>query len=466
MVREGVIAAALTGLMILLFLGSWRSTLIIAISIPLAVLASIAALSALGQTLNIMTLGGLALAVGILVDDATVTIENINWHLEQGKDVRTAILDGAQQIVAPASVSLLCICIVFVPMFALGGVAGFLFVPMAEAVVFAMIASFVLSRTLVPTMAISCCAASIAHGGMSGDAAEPPPREPVGPVPARLRARFERVRAGYRGVLALALAHRRRRSSIGFLVFVVLLSFGWCRSLGQTSFPRSTRARSRCTSAPRWHPHRGHRASSIRSSRRSARSCRRTELASIVDNIGLPISGINLAYSNTGDRPAGRRHPDHADARTTSRPRLCEGLRERCRGVSRLDLRVPAGRHRQPDPELRRAGADRRAGGRPRPQRERAYANEAAARSCAGSRASPTRMQQAFQRPGAQRGLRPHSRERRRASPSDDASTSILATLAGSFQTAPTFWLNPANGVSYPIVVQTPQYRHRLAWRR
>jgi multidrug efflux pump subunit AcrB len=153
-VREGIIAAALTSLMILLFLGSWRSTTIIAVSIPLAILSALAALSAAGQTLNIMTLGGLALAVGILVDDATVTIENINWHLEQGKDVKTAILDGAQQIVTPAFVSLLCICIVFVPMFALQGVAGFLFVPMAEAVVFAMISSFILSRTLVPTMAM------------------------------------------------------------------------------------------------------------------------------------------------------------------------------------------------------------------------------------------------------------------------------------------------------------------------
>src|SRR5271163_910383 len=153
-IREGVIAAALTSLMILLFLGSLRSTLIIATSIPLSVLGSITTLWAFGETLNIMTLGGLALAVGILVDDATVTIENINWHLEQGKDVNTAILDGAQQIVVPAFVSLICICIVFVPMFALKGVAGYLFVPMAEAVVFAMIASFVLSRTLVPTLAM------------------------------------------------------------------------------------------------------------------------------------------------------------------------------------------------------------------------------------------------------------------------------------------------------------------------
>src|SRR6202035_3309825 len=152
-IREGAIAAALTSLMILVFLGSWRSTVIIATSIPLSVLGSVAALWALGETLNIMTLGGLALAVGILVDDATVTIENINWHLEQGKEIETAILDGARQIVVPATVSLMCISIAFVPMFGLGGVAGYLFRPLAEAVVFALIASYVLSRTLVPTLA-------------------------------------------------------------------------------------------------------------------------------------------------------------------------------------------------------------------------------------------------------------------------------------------------------------------------
>src|SRR6202165_2296622 len=152
-IREGVIAAALTGLMILLFLGNWRSALIISISIPLAILVSLTMLSVLGETINVMTLGGLALAVGILVDDATVTIENINWHLERGKEIETAILDGAQQIVVPASVSLMCICLAFVPMFGLGGVAGYLFRPLAEAVVFALIASYVLSRTLVPTLA-------------------------------------------------------------------------------------------------------------------------------------------------------------------------------------------------------------------------------------------------------------------------------------------------------------------------
>ena len=181
---EGIIAALLTSVMILLFLGSWRSTLIIAVSIPLSVLGAIMMLSAIGETLNIMTLGGLALAVGILVDDATVTIENINWHLEQGKGVETAIMDGANQIVTPAFVSLSCICIVFVPMFFLTGVARFLFVPMAEAVMFAMIWSFILSRTLVPTMAKYLLQPHLASCRRRGAAAV---AQPAGAVPARLR---------------------------------------------------------------------------------------------------------------------------------------------------------------------------------------------------------------------------------------------------------------------------------------
>src|SRR5437763_1182144 len=187
-VREGVIAAALTGMMILLFLGSWRSTLIITVSIPLAVLASVTALSLIGETINVMTLGGLALAVGILVDDATVTIENINWHLEHGKQVEAAILDGARQIVVPATVSLLCICIAFVPMFGLGGVAGYLFRPLAEAVVFALIASYVLSRTLVPTLAnyllrhqaLEAHAAHYGADGSPGSIHAKPSRNPLG----------------------------------------------------------------------------------------------------------------------------------------------------------------------------------------------------------------------------------------------------------------------------------------------
>src|SRR5467141_2421412 len=215
-IREGAIAAALTGMMILLFLGSWRSTLIITVSIPLAILASVTTLSLLGETINVMTLGGLALAVGILVDDATVTIENINWHLEHGKGVETSIMDGANQIVTPAFVSLLCICIVFVPMYFLTGVARFLFVPMAEAVMFAMIWSFLLSRTLVPTMAKYLLQPHAHHAEGDGP---PPLRNPLVRFQRTFEAGFERFRGGYRDLLVLALA-RRPIFLMGFLGFV------------------------------------------------------------------------------------------------------------------------------------------------------------------------------------------------------------------------------------------------------
>ena len=204
MLREALIAACLTAAMILLFLGDWRSTVIIAVSIPLSIMMSVIVLSALGQTINIMTLGGLALAVGILVDDATVAIENIDRNLAMGKDVRQAILDGSQQIAVPALVSTLCICIVFVPMFLLTGVARYLFVPLAEAVVFAMLASYVLSRTLVPTMAMYLLRRE--------DMPEGPHASPKGlfhRYQAVFERLFERLRGGYRAVLATVLDHPR-----------------------------------------------------------------------------------------------------------------------------------------------------------------------------------------------------------------------------------------------------------------
>src|SRR3954467_2149911 len=232
-VREAIIAAILTSLMILLFLGSWRSTVIIAISIPLSILGAIAALYATGETLNIMTLGGLALAVGILVDDATVTIENINWHLEHGKDVHGAIMDGARQIVQPAFVSLLCICVVFVPMFALPGVSGFLFVPMAMAVIFAMIGSFVLSRPFVPPLAMSLLKP---HAPDGEPASGPQPvRNPFVLFQRGFELRFGRLREGYRNLLALAMAHRKL--FVTALLAAVLLSFGLTPFLGSNFFP-------------------------------------------------------------------------------------------------------------------------------------------------------------------------------------------------------------------------------------
>jgi multidrug efflux pump subunit AcrB len=229
---EGAIAAALTSAMILLFLGSWRSTVIIAISIPLAILFAIIGLAVTGNTLNVMTLGGLSLAVGILVDDATVTIENINWHLEQGKPVHQAILDGAQQIVTPAFVSLLCICIVFVPMFFLPGVAGFLFVPLALSVVFAMIGSFILSRTLVPTLAAWLLKP---HAGDDHEAEKPRSRNPLVRFQRGFEHRFERIRTSYGEALGSVLA-RPKPFVIGFLA-VVGASFLLVPFLGQNFFP-------------------------------------------------------------------------------------------------------------------------------------------------------------------------------------------------------------------------------------
>src|SRR5580658_9801511 len=236
-IREGVIAAALTSLMILLFLGSWRSTLIVTTSIPLSILGAIGALSAIGETLNIMTLGGLALAVGILVDEATVTIESINYHLEQGKEVERAILDGAAQIVVPAFVSLLCICIVFIPMFFLNGVARFLFVPMAESVICAMVFSFLLSRTLVPTMGKYLLHAHTAHVDAHGNVidAAPPSRNPLVRFQRGFEQRFIQLRSGYHDLLALAVEHRRVFVG-GFLGFIAL-SFLLVPFLGRNFFP-------------------------------------------------------------------------------------------------------------------------------------------------------------------------------------------------------------------------------------
>ena len=244
-VREAIIAACLTAIMILLFLGSWRSTLIIAISIPLSILASICVLSALGETINIMTLGGLALAVGILVDDATVTIENIDRNLDEGKDLHTGILDGAAQIAVPALVSTLCICIVFLPMFFLTGVARYLFVPLAEAVVFAMLASYVLSRTLVPTLAMYLLKASGHHAI----------RAAVLEYSARFQRAFER---GFEAVRAWLICRTLDNLHPPPPQFSFPCSSGsapprFCCSpgSGRTSSPPPTPASSICISAPR-----------------------------------------------------------------------------------------------------------------------------------------------------------------------------------------------------------------------
>jgi multidrug efflux pump subunit AcrB len=462
-VKEGVIAAALTSLMILLFLGSWRSTVIIATSIPLAVLSSIAMLSALGQTLNIMTLGGLALAVGILVDDATVTIENINWHLEQGKDVKTAILDGAAQIVTPAFVSLLCICVVFVPMFFLKGIAGFLFVPMAEAVVFAMIASFVLSRTLVPAMAMYLLTphhAGHAQFGLEGHGqgvAQRQPRNPLAKLQRGFERRFALIRDGYRDLLALALTHRRGFIA-GFLGFV-LASFALLPFLGANFFPSvDSGAMTLHVRAPE-----GTRLEDTAALFDHVEQAIRQvippdELTSIVDNIGLPVSGINRAYTNTGGigpmdgdiyiSLAEKHHPTAGYVRElrAQLPRLFPGSNFAFLPADIISQILNFGAPAPIDVQV--AGPNQAA--------NEAYAEELLRKLTLIPGLADVRLQQSTTYPELRVDI--DRTLAQRAGISEKAVTdTLVTTLAGSFQTAPTFWLSPRTGVSYPIVLQSPQ---------
>src|SRR5438876_1097219 len=295
-IREAIIAACLTAVMILLFLGNWKSTLIIAISIPLSILVSILCLSALGQTINIMTLGGLALAVGILVDDATVEIENINRNLAMGKETVQAILDGAQQIAVPAFVSTLCICIVFIPMFFLSGVAKFLFVPLAEAVSFAMLASYMWSRTIVPTLAMYLLSSEDEYQ------AEEHAGEKMGffrRYQQGFERSFERFREGYRRALDVAL-HSPKLFSACFLAFCVL-SVMLVGVLGRDFFPKVDAGQIRLHLRART-------GLRIEETARLAdqvngvirETIPKDELTTVLDNIGVPYSGINLTYSNAG----------------------------------------------------------------------------------------------------------------------------------------------------------------------
>ena len=298
-VREGLIAACLTATMLLLFLGSWRSTIIVATSIPLSILASLAILSALGETINLMTLGGLALAVGILVDDATVELENTHRQMALGKPVHQAILDGAQQIALPAFVSTLCICIVFVPMFFLAGVARYLFVPLAEAVVFAMLASYVLSRTLVPTLVMWFYRHVEYHGHAADPASVQSWARPFVQLGNRFEQGFDRFRERYRDLLGWILAHRLA-FGVGFLAFCVA-SFLLVPFLGQDFFPAVDagvlRLHVRASTGTRIEESAGL-IDRIESAIR--REIPPRELQGILDNIGLPISGINLSYSDSG----------------------------------------------------------------------------------------------------------------------------------------------------------------------
>ena len=451
---EAVIAAVLTSLMILLFLGSWRSTVIIATSIPLAILGSLALLAAFGETLNIMTLGGLALAVGILVDDATVTIENINWHLEQGKGVVQSILDGAAQIVTPAFVSLLCICIVFVPMFFLTGVARFLFVPMAEAVMFAMMWSFILSRTLVPTMANYLLKAHVHHDG-----GPPPSRNPMVRFQRAFEARFERVRAGYRDLLSMALS-RRPLFVTGFLG-IVAVSFLLVPYLGRNFFPAvdagNILMHVRTQVGTRVEETAGQLADVQKAIRKIIPP---GEIETLADNIGMPISGINMTYNNTGVigpqdgdiqiklREGHRPTADYVQALREQLPRQFPGMNFSFLPADIVSQILNFGAPAPIDLQVRGANLEANFG----------YANKLLSRIRRIPGIADARIQQSPNNPTFNIDV-----DRTRAQyvglTERDVTNSLVVNLAGSAQVAPTYFLNPDNGVSYSIVMQTPQYQ-------
>jgi multidrug efflux pump subunit AcrB len=457
-IREGVIAAALTSLMILLFLGSWRSTLIVTTSIPLAVLGAIGALSAIGETLNIMTLGGLALAVGILVDEATVTIESINYHLEQGKEVEVAIMDGASQIVVPAFVSLLCICIVFIPMFFLGGVARFLFVPMAESVIFAMIFSFLLSRTLVPTLAKYLLHMHVARIG-SADCEPTPSKNPLVRFQRGFEARFARIRAGYHELLALAIEHRRL-FVVGFLGFIAV-SFLLAPFLGRNFFPEVDGGQMMLhVRAP----------VGLRIEETAARFTEveeairemipPAEVAAVVDNIGTYLSSINTVYNNTGtigesdgdiQISLNRGHKPTADYVD----RLRDELPRRFPGVSfsflPADIVSQILNFGAPAPiDLQIRGNDLGA--------DYAYANKLLAQIRLITGVADARIQQSAAQPTLDVNI-DRTRAQYTGVTAADVTNSLVVNLASSSQVAPVYWLNEKNGVTYPIALQTPQYQ-------
>src|SRR3979490_620178 len=456
-IREGVIAAALTGMMILLFLGSWRSTLIITVSIPLAILASVTVLSLLGETINVMTLGGWALAVGILVDDATVTIENINWHLEQGKEIETAILDGAQQIVVPATVSLLCICIAFVPMFGLGGVAGYLFRPLAEAVMLALAASYVLSRTLVPTLANYLLRNQHVHGSADKAGHAKPSRNPLARFQRGFERMFENVRKTYLGLLQLCLRNRIKLIA-GFLCFS-LLSFGLAPYLGQDFFPTVDGGQIKLhIRAPTGTRIEETTSLTDRIGTAIHGIIPANELDGVVSNIGLSVSGINMAYNNSGTISVGDADilislkPNHApsdDYIKTLRTKLPQQFPGTTFAFLPADIVSQVLNFGVPAPiDLQVAGRDLAA--------NRKYANSWLAKVREIPGIADARIQQVFQQPTLNVNV-DRSLTSLVGLSEKDVATAMLTTLSGSSQSAPTYWLDPTNGVSYAVSVQTPQ---------
>jgi len=455
-VRETLIAACLTAFMILMFLGSWRSTVIIATSIPLAILTSIIVLSAIGQTINIMTLGGLALAVGILVDDATVEVENINRNreAEPEKNLDEVVLDSASQIATPAFVSTLSICIVFAPMFLLSGVARYLFVPLAEAVVFAMMASYFLSRTIVPTMA------KYLLRGEEKDAEDAPSRNPLVRLQKQFEAAFEKFHHSYRGLLESCLQYRAV-FLIAFFVFCLgslAILIPW---LGQDFFPSvdsgTFKLHMRAPTGMRIEE-------TANLSDQVEQSIRKeipaAEVQSVIDNIGLPYSGINLSYSNSA--PVGTSDADilvtlsakhHPTDNYIHQLRLA--LPKQFPGVTFSFL--PADMVAQilnfglPAPiDVQVVGNDL--------QGNRAYADALLAKMKYVSGATDLRIQQPFDQPYLRLRVE-RTKAEQLGFTAHDVAQNLLVSLSGSFQTSPSFWLDPKNHVSYQIATQTPQYR-------
>ncbi|MBV9392273.1 MAG: efflux RND transporter permease subunit, partial [Verrucomicrobia bacterium] len=455
-VREATIAAGLTAILILVFLGDWKSTLIIAISIPLSILSSLSMLSALGQTINIMTLGGFALAVGILVDDATVTIENIDRHLAEGKPVLDAIRDGAAQIAVPAFVSTLCICIVFVPVFFLSGVAKYLFSPLAEAVIFAMLSSYILSRTLVPTLAMYWMK-------------EPKHGEDhqsknnlffgwFGKFHQAFEKRFEKFRESYRDLLSLALRNP------GKIVFVVVafsvLSAGLFPFLGQDFFPR--------VDAGRFDMHvRFKPGTRIEETARSVDKIETMirqiipadQLTSIIDNLGIPYSGINLSYNTTGTMSAAdgdilvELAPKHkpTDIFTqTIRDRMMRDYPGVTVWYPADDIVAQILNFGLPAPiDIQVIGADK--------EGNFLFANRLINQIHKIPGATDFRIQEPDDAPRLDITA-DRTKESLLGMQQQAVANSVLGALAGSQQTNPNFWVDPKNGVSYQINAQSPQY--------
>lgn len=456
-VVEALIAAGLTAVMVLLFLGNWRSTLIIALTIPLSILASILVLQALGETLNLMTLGGLALSVGILVDQAIVTIENIERHLHLGKPLHDAIVVGAGEIGVPAFVSTLVVCIVFVPMFFLSGVARFLFVPLAEAVVFAMIASYILSRTLVPTLVMLLMRGS--HGRTDASARAGGKPSLLQRVYRGFDARFERVRAAYTITLA-SLLEKRGVFGVGFLVFCVL-SCGLYPVLGRDFFPSvdagQIRLHMRAATGTRIEET-ARLADDVEAAIREL--VPKDQLETILDNLGVPNSGINLSYSNAGTigtldgEISLSLKEGHAPTESFVKVLRAE-LPRRFPGVEFffqpadivtqiLNFGLPAAI------DVQLSGNNLEANAR--------IAADLVKKIKQIPGAVDAHVHQRLDAPAVNLQM-DRTRLQQMGLSAQNVGQNVLVALSGSSQTAPAFWLNPQNGVVYSIAVQAPQYR-------